>query len=170
MFVASFAYEPNRKGLRFLVDEVMPHVWAQLPDAQLQLVGGGLDQTDVGGDDPRVQRRGFVADLGSVYAGVRCAAVPLLHGGGTPLKLIEALAYGLPVIATPRAAAGLAVRDGEHCLIADGPGAFAAALLRALREDLSELGRRGRALAAERYSIEALGRILASDPDASASS
>jgi len=85
-----------------------------------------------------------------------------LHGGGTPLKLIEALAHCVPVVATPRATAGLAVRDGEHCLIADGPDAFAAAVLRALREDLSELGRHGRALAAERYSIEALGRILAS--------
>ncbi len=43
----------------------------------------------------------------AAYAGARCAVVPLLQGGGTPLKLIEALAYGLPVIATPRAAAGL---------------------------------------------------------------
>ena len=47
---------------------------------------------------------GFVEDLRDAYAGARCAVVPLLQGGGTPLKLIEALAYGLPVIATPRAA------------------------------------------------------------------
>jgi glycosyltransferase involved in cell wall biosynthesis len=169
-FVASFAYEPNRKGLRFLLDEVMPRVWAALPDAQLELVGGGLAQEDLGHADARVQPRGFVADLRAVYAGVRCVVVPLLHGGGTPLKLIEALAYGVPVVATPRAAAGLQVRDGEHCLIAEGPDAFAAALLRTLREDLSELARAGRALAAERYSIEALGRILASSSGASASS
>ena len=69
-------------------------------------------------EDPRVEALGFVEDLPAAYARARCAVVPLLQGGGTPLKLIEALAYGLPVVATPRAAAGLAVRDGEHCLIA----------------------------------------------------
>ncbi len=82
-------------------------------------------------------------------------------GGGTPLKLIEALAYGLPVIATPRAAAGLAVRDGEHCLIADGAEAFAQALVRVLLEGAPELARHGRELAAERYSIEALSELVA---------
>ena len=64
--------------------------------------------------DPRVEALGFVDDLASVYASARCAVVPLLQGGGTPLKLIEALAYGLPVIATPRAVAGLEVRDGDE--------------------------------------------------------
>ena len=87
--------------------------------------------------------------------------VPLLQGGGTPLKLIEALAYRLPVVATSRAVGGLAVRDGEHCLVADGAEAFAAALVRVLRDGASELAHRGRELAAERYSIEALSRLLA---------
>ena len=104
---------------------------------------------------------GFVADLREAYARARCAVVPLLLGGGTPLKLIEALAYGLPVIATPRAAAGLALRNGEDCLIADGGEEFASALLGVLREGAPDLGRRGRALAAEHYSIETLGRLLA---------
>ncbi len=90
----------------------------------------------------------------------RCAVVPLLQGGGTPLKFVEALAHGLPVVATTRAAAGLAAVDGEHCLLADGPEAFAMALLSVLRDGAPELGRRGRELAAERYSIEALTRLL----------
>ena len=84
--------------------------------------------------DPRVEALGFVEDLRAAYARAGCAVVPLLQGGGTPLKLIEALAYGLPVVATPRAVAGLAVRDGEHCLVADGAEAFAEALISVLRE------------------------------------
>ena len=159
MFVANFAYEPNRNGLRFLLEQVFPRVWAELPDARLQLVGGGLRQPPSA--DPRVEAVGFVEDLPSAYAGARCALVPLLQGGGTPLKFIEALAYGLPVLATPRAAAGLAVRDGEHCLLAESGQAFAEALVRVLREGAPELGARGRELAAERYSIEALGALLA---------
>jgi glycosyltransferase involved in cell wall biosynthesis len=170
IFVANFAYEPNRNGLRFLLGEVLPRVWAQLPDAKLAVVGAGLEGLPttpptaatlglIG--DPRVEALGFVEDLRAAYARSSCAVVPLLQGGGTPLKLIEALAYSLPVLATPRAVAGLAVRDGEHCLIAEGAEAFAAALVGVLRDGAPDLGRRGRELVAERYSIEALSRLVA---------
>ncbi|HLL92109.1 MAG TPA: glycosyltransferase, partial [Solirubrobacteraceae bacterium] len=159
ILVANFTYEPNRNGLRFLLDEVFPRVWAELPDARLALVGAGLQQPPCA--DPRVETLGFVEDLAGAYTRASCAVVPLLQGGGTPLKLIEALAFGLPVIATTRAVAGLEVRDGEHCLIADTAAAFAAALVRVLRDGAPELGRRGRELAAQRYSIEALSALLA---------
>ena len=159
VFVASFTYLPNRNGLRFLLDEVMPLVWRQLPQAQLALVGGGLRQPP--SDDSRVQALGFVPDLRDAYANASCAVVPLLEGGGTPLKLIEALAYGLPVIATPRAAAGLQLRDGTHCLIAGDAHAFAAALVRVLRDGAPEIARAGRDLARERFSIEALSTLVA---------
>lgn len=159
LFVGNFSYEPNRNGLRFLLDEVMPRVWAQLPDARLRLVGAGLEEPP--SDDPRVEPLGFVEELADAYAGVSAAVVPLLQGGGTPLKFVEALAYGLPIVATPGAAAGLAVRDGEHCLLADGGHPFADALARVLRDGAPGLGERGRALAAERYSIEALTSLVA---------
>jgi glycosyltransferase involved in cell wall biosynthesis len=159
IFVANFAYEPNRNGLRFLLEEVLPLVWAELPDAKLALVGAGLQERP--SSDPRVEALGFVGDLSAAYARAGCAVVPLLQGGGTPLKLIEALAYGLPVVATPRAVAGLAVHDGEHCLVADGAEAFAEALVSVLRDGAPEIAQRGRELAAERYSIEALGELVA---------
>jgi glycosyltransferase involved in cell wall biosynthesis len=159
IFVASFFYTPNRNGLSFLLDEVFPRVWAELPDTRLTLVGAGLQELP--GADPRVEPLGFVEDLGAAYASASCAVVPLLQGGGTPLKFIEALAYGLPVVATPRAAAGLAVSDGRDCLIAEGAEQFAQALIRILRDGGVELGRRGRELVAGRYSIEALSELLA---------
>jgi glycosyltransferase involved in cell wall biosynthesis len=159
LFVANFGYEPNLNGLRFLLDEVFPRVWAQLPDARLALVGAGLERP--GSGDPRVETLGFVEDLAAAYASASCAVVPLLQGGGTPLKLIEALAYGLPVIATPRATAGLALRDGEHCLVAGDAPAFASALARVLGEGAPELGRNGRELVERSYSIEALSMLLA---------
>jgi glycosyltransferase involved in cell wall biosynthesis len=158
IFVASFLYEPNRNAVRFLLKEVFPRVWQQFPQARLALVGAGLDQSPSA--DPRVEALGFVDDLGAAYASARCAVVPLLQGGGTPLKLIEALAHGLPVIATSRAAAGLQLRDGEHCLLADDAASFAAALVQVLRDGAPELGRRGRALMQARYSIEALSRLV----------
>jgi glycosyltransferase involved in cell wall biosynthesis len=159
IFVASFFYEPNRRALRFLLEEVLPRVWEELPDATLTLVGPGLESPP--SEDPRILALGFVDSLAEAYAHARCAVVPLLQGGGTPLKFIEGLAYGLPVIATPRAAAGLDVSNGENCLIAEGATAFAGALIEVLRDGASELGLRGRRLVAERYSIEALSELLA---------
>jgi glycosyltransferase involved in cell wall biosynthesis len=101
-----------------------------------------------------------VDHLATVYRNARCAVVPLLQGGGTPLKLIEALAYGMPVVATPRAVAGLDLHDGRDCLIADGSEAFAHAVTSVLSDGSPELARNGRRLAQERYSIEALELTL----------
>jgi glycosyltransferase involved in cell wall biosynthesis len=159
IFVANFVYEPNRTGLDFLLEQVLPRVWSELPEARLLLVGKGLDEGAA--MDPRVERAGFVPDLAEAYGRASCAVVPLLQGGGTPLKFVEALAYGLPIVATGRAAAGLAVSDGVDCLLANDGEAFAAALVRVLRDGAPSIGREGRRLAAERYSIEALSRLLA---------
>lgn len=158
IFVANFTYAPNRNGLSFLLDEVFPRVWAELPDAKVMLVGAGLDDLPI--SDPRVERLGFVDDLRQSYAQATCVVVPLLQGGGTPLKLIEGLSYGLPVIATSRAVARLAVRNGEHCLIADGPDAFATALSHVLQGGAPDLGNRGREFVSKHHSIETLSELL----------
>jgi glycosyltransferase involved in cell wall biosynthesis len=165
LFVGSFAYTPNKNALHFLVEEVYPRVWAALPDAKLIVAGAGLQQTSF--EDPRVQVLGFVDDLGAVYERSSCALVPLLQGGGSPLKFIEALAHGLPVIATPRATAGLSVTDGENCIVAEGAPAFAAALTAVLESGAAEVGRRGRELAESGYSIQTLSELLAAETDLS---
>lgn len=159
LFVASFHYEPNRTGLRFLLDGVMPIVWSQLPQATLTVIGAGLSKTP--SDDPRVHAPGFVGNLSAAYAEADCVVVPLLNGGGTPLKLIEALGHRMPTIATPRAVAGLDLIDGEHCLVAESAEAFADAMLRALTGHATAIGERGRRLVEQRYSIAALAAILA---------
>lgn len=158
IFVANFAYTPNRSALEFLLGQVLPRVWEQLPDAQLLLAGAGLEQPP--SEDPRVRALGFVEDLAGTYAAACCAIVPLLQGGGSPLKLVEALAYGLPVVATPRAVAGLSVHNGIDCLVAEGAQAFADALVGVLRDGAPEIARAGRTLVEERYSVEALAALL----------
>ncbi len=161
LMVADYTYEPNANGLGFLLDEVMPRVWARQPDTVLRLVGRGLDDPAPG--EARVQAAGFVEDLDAEYAAASCAVVPLLEGGGTPFKFLEALAHGLPVVATPRAAAGLAVRAGEHYREGADGAAFADAILALTGGDpeAAALAARGRALVAERYSLAALRRAVA---------
>ena len=161
LMVADYTYEPNANGLRFLLDEVMPRVWATRPDTVLRLVGRGLQDPALG--EPRVQAAGFVEDLDAEYAAASCAVVPLLEGGGTPFKFLEALAHGVPVVATPRAAAGLAVRAGEHYREGDDGASFADAVLALTGGDADApaLAARGRALVAERYSLAALREAVA---------
>jgi polysaccharide biosynthesis protein PslH len=158
LLVGNFGYEPNRLGLRFLLDEVLPLVWRSVPEARLRIVGAGLDGERF--SDPRVQALGFVDEIESAYQNVSCVAVPLLQSGGSPVKFVEAMAYGLPVVATERACAGLTVRDGEHCLIATGAGAFADALVDVLTEGRPELGVRARELVEAQYSIATISELI----------
>jgi polysaccharide biosynthesis protein PslH len=158
MFVGDYSYPPNVRALRFLINEVMPRVWATLPQAELLAVGHHLGLPR--GTDPRVRPLGFVARIDDAYALAACVVVPLLEGGGSPLKFVEALAHGLPVVATGRAAGGLEVEDGVHYRRAEGPQAFADTLVDVLREGAPEIAARGRQLAEQAYSIEALAAIL----------
>lgn len=160
LFVADLTYEPNRTALDFLLEEAMPCLWRTAPDAHLVVAGKESDRARNG--DPRLEAMGFVPDLRELYAAVGCAAVPLLEGGGSPLKFVEALAFGVPVVATPRAAAGLEAEPGLHYIEAEPQGeAFAGALLEALDPACGNpVAAQGRKLAEQEYSIEALASRL----------
>ncbi len=158
LFLGDFTYEPNRQGFRFLAREVMPRLWERRPDAILAVAGRGLEAD--AGLDRRIELLGYVDDLPATYATADCAAVPLLSGGGSPLKFVEALAYALPVVATPVAAQGLEAEAGRDYLPAEGAEEFAAALGRALDGAAADVGAAGRSLAEREYSIESLARRL----------
>jgi glycosyltransferase involved in cell wall biosynthesis len=158
LLVADFTYSPNREGLEFLVSEVMPQVWQVEPQLRLRIAGRDAPL----GWDERVEVLGFVDDLEPLYASAACALVPLLSGGGSPLKFIEGLAYGLPVVATPRAAAGVDAEPGRHYVEGRGADGFASAVVEALDPvRAADVGAAGRALAESEYSIESLARLLA---------
>ncbi len=159
LFAADHTYPPNRDALGWLLDEIMPAVWAREPAAILTLTGRGLPE-DLDRRDSRIEARGFVDDLPAVYAASDAVLVPLRQGGGSPLKFIEALACALPVIATPKAAAGLELVAGEDYLEGDDPDALAAAAVTAFGRTGDLVGAAGRAAAERRYSLEALTEIL----------
>jgi glycosyltransferase involved in cell wall biosynthesis len=159
-FVADLGYEPNRDAVAFLLEEAMPEVWRRAADVELLIAGKGSGEIEA--PDPRVKPQGFVEDLRDVYEAAGAVMVPLREGGGSPLKFVEALAYGLPVVATPLAAQGLEIEAGADYFEAPAEGAaFAAEIIRALDPELGNpVARAGRAVAEERYSIEALEGCL----------
>jgi glycosyltransferase involved in cell wall biosynthesis len=170
VFVADFTYPFNREALAFLADEILPRIWERRPKLRLAVAGRGAGDLVL---DERIEILGFVADLRSAYGGADLAVVPLLRGGGSPLKFVEALAYGLPVVATDHAAR--LIEDGEpgtHFLTAGGPQEFAEAVERLLNEPElgAALAAAGRELVERCYSTQALARLLAASvtaPEAS---
>jgi glycosyltransferase involved in cell wall biosynthesis len=161
LFIADFTYPPNREALAYLVEDVLPLAWQRRPDLRVSVVGRGISEPP--GDD-RVQTLGFVDELRSAYASADLVVVPLLQGGGSPLKFIEALAYGLPVVATDHAAR--LIEDGEagtHFLSASGPREFVEAMERVLSEPPlgAALAAAGRKLVETSYSTQVLARLLA---------
>ncbi len=163
LFVGDFTWGPNAEALDYLARAVLPAVWERMPDVTLRAVGRGAPDTP---RDPRIEVAGFVADLRTEYASADVALVPLLRGGGSPLKFVEGLAYGLPVVATDHAARlledGVAGRD---FLAADGAAEFAAGIEAILAGPgrATAIGTAGRELAARCYSVDALATLLSGE-------
>jgi glycosyltransferase involved in cell wall biosynthesis len=158
LMVADFTYTRNREALQLLVDRILPLVWDELPDTRLRLVGRGLEVDRP--VDHRIDVLGFVDSLDAPYADAGAVAVPLTAGGGTSLKFVEAMAYGVPVVSTPTGARGLGVTPGEHYREAREPEAFAAELVDLLRTGDRPMAARARAVAEREFSVDALTRLL----------
>jgi glycosyltransferase involved in cell wall biosynthesis len=150
LFFGHFGYEANRRGIERFLAEGWPEVRRVRPQARLALAGGGMD-----GTLPQVEGvdiLGRVADLPAVVAAARAVIVPIWEGGGTRLKVLEALAAARAVVSTPLGASGIGFEHGHHGLLAESPGALGTALAGVLADPgrASTLGRDGRILA-ERY-------------------
>jgi glycosyltransferase involved in cell wall biosynthesis len=161
LFVGDFTYAPNLEALAFLGDEVLPALWETMPEVRLVAVGAGLPD---GPRDRRIETPGFVEDLASAYAAADVAVVPLLRGAGSPLKFVEGLAYGLPVVSTPHAATLIENGvPGRDFLVGTGATGLAAAIAAVLSdpERAAAIGRAGRALAERHYSVDHLATLLA---------
>ncbi|HYC76250.1 MAG TPA: glycosyltransferase family 4 protein [Planctomycetota bacterium] len=135
LFVASYDYPPNADAARWFVRDVLPAVRATLGPVEAVLAGREPDaEVRALAQTPGVRVTGAVDELGPLYRAARAVVAPLRFGGGSRLKILEAFAYGRPVVATGPGAAGLAARPGRELLVADDAAGFAAALGR-LRDE-----------------------------------
>jgi glycosyltransferase involved in cell wall biosynthesis len=161
LFVGKLDFLPNIDAVRTLVEEVLPAVRRRVPDVVLDVVGSGNpgEVQALLGDDARHRLHVAPADLRPFYAAATVVTAPVRLGSGTRIKLLEALAWGKPLVATRFAAGGIALRDGEDVLFADAPDAFAEACVALLGdpERRRRLGASGRGRVQERYDWRVLG-------------
>jgi glycosyltransferase involved in cell wall biosynthesis len=156
--LGSAGWFPNRDAARFMAEQVWPEVVRRVPGAVLHLFGAGADLPS----EASVRQHPAPADSAVAFAPGSVMAVPLRVASGVRMKILEAWARGVPVVATPEATAGLEAEDGRELLVANRPQAFAAAIARlaaepALAERLIAEGRRA---LARRHSPEQIGRAL----------
>lgn len=136
LFIGLMTYEPNIECVTRLVRRIMPLVWQTAPQARLIVAGNGSDALPrASSADARIEYLGFVPDLDELYARTRIVCCPMINGGGTRVKLIEAAAYGKPIVATGVGAEGLAFCHNEEFLLHDDDAALAEACARLLVDD-----------------------------------
>lgn len=162
LFVGNLDYVPNLDAAERLAASILPALRRRFPAAELHLAGAGKAAARFARLSG-VHVHGFVADLGPLYDRAHVTVVPLRAGGGSRLKILEAFAYGLPVVATPVAAAGLDVSNGDQLLIADDDAELVVAALR-IATDVNLAGRLAASAArfvAEKHDAEAIAARIA---------
>ncbi|MDX6528211.1 MAG: polysaccharide biosynthesis protein PslH [Blastocatellia bacterium] len=163
VFVGSMDYHANVDGAVNFGREVWPRVREHQPDLIFTIVGKDpapevRELTRL----PGIEVTGTVDDVRPFYREAIAAIVPLNVGGGSRLKILEAMAAGVPVVSTTLGAEGLAVKHGENILIADGNEHLVAAITSVVENEArrNELSAAGRALVSSRYDWSSLGASL----------
>lgn len=161
LFTGTLAFPPNIVGAEWLAREVWPKVLKELPKAKLVIVGSSppravrqLAQL------PSVELHADVKDMRPWFEQASVCAVPMVEGGGTRLKLLDAFASSRAVVSTTNGATGIDCQHGRELLIADAADDFARATVRLLSDSAlrSHLAGRGRQLVEDQYDWRALSR------------
>lgn len=150
VLTGKMSYHANATAALYLVNDVMPLVWAQSPDVRVQIVGQkppSAVRSLAEREPTRVMVTGGVPDLRPYLAQATVAVAPIMYGAGIQNKVLEAMAMETPVVTTEVSVAALNVRRGEEVLVGDSPASLAREILRlmddpALREQVARQGRR----------------------------
>jgi glycosyltransferase involved in cell wall biosynthesis len=162
LFVGS-TWRPNAEAVDFFVSSILPRIRAERPDLVLRVagkVGESRELRTQAGDG--IEILGFVDDMRSEYTQATCFVAPILSGHGTRVKIIEAMAAGVPVVSTGKGAEGLDLDAGREIVIADDPSEFARAVIDLVENPVlaARIGAAGRERARRDYGSECAARLL----------
>ena len=164
LFCGGLDWYPNIDAIRFFFDAIWPKLVDEQSDVEVYIVGRNPPEwlAKLSAKDCRIHVTGFVEDVRPYFEKATAYVCPIVDGGGTRLKVLDALAMGVPLVGTSFACSGLPVEDGEHVLMADAPKTFVTQIQRlfndpALRRKLSG---KARAFVERLYSWEVVGKSL----------
>lgn len=156
VFVGSMDWMPNIEGIRWFVREVFPLIIKKRPDTTFNIVGRKPPADIDAMTNERIKVTGTVPDVRPYLWGSKVSIVPLRVGGGTRLKIYEAMAASVPVVSTKIGAEGLEIEDGRNIAIGDEPQAFADRCVELLNDSCAcqRMAARALEIVSERYSWE----------------
>jgi len=162
VFTGAMNYFPNADGMMYFLREVFPLIQKEIPDTRVYIVGGGPPKQLMAIATENVEVTGYVEDVRPHVRKAAICIVPLRMGGGTRLKVLEAMAMEKPVVTTSVGCEGIQVVDRETALIADDPELFAASVVELMRnQDLyRKLVKNGRELVRALYEWSDVGYKL----------
>lgn len=163
IYTAWFGYYPNVEAVTHFARNIFPLVRKELPEVRFYIVGKEPpDSLQKLGYKDGITVTGYVEDVREYFAKASAAVIPLKTGGGTRLKILEAMASGVPVVSTQIGAEGLRAESGMHLLIADSDKDFAHKVIMILKD--KELSRtisiNAHAFVSEHYGWEMIGKDL----------
>jgi sugar transferase (PEP-CTERM/EpsH1 system associated) len=164
VFTGSMDWTPNEDAIFYFADQVFPRILTEVPEAQLWVVGrnpGGKLQA-LAAANSRIKITGTVDDIRPYIRRSNVYVVPLRIGGGTRIKIFEAMASGKAVVSTTIGAEGLPIRHGRDLILADEPAEFARSVVSLIRnpKERDDLGRAARLLVEQKYGWAAAADTL----------
>lgn len=161
-FLGSMNWQPNIEAVDFLLKEIFPQIQVLLPEARLHLAGSFMPEKLLKLNQKNVTVHGKVADVKDFMSSSGILIVPLKSGSGIRIKILEALASGVPVIATSVGFEGIPVKHEVHGLIADSSEAIAQSAIRLSKDPqfAAEMAKNGQKMALSTYSKENVSNKL----------
>jgi glycosyltransferase involved in cell wall biosynthesis len=160
IWVGGFNHYPNCEAVQYFLENIFPRIRQEKAGTKLYVVGGGIPEwlKELAAENPSIVLTGYVDDPVPYIQRGAVFVAPILSGGGTKLKILEAMAAGKAIVSTSIGVEGIVGEDGKHFVVADGPEAFASAVISLLNDgDLRKrLGASARRRAMEKYDWEAI--------------
>lgn len=164
IFAGTMNWYPNIEAVNFITEKIWPGLKNKHPNTGFDLIGANppAQLIELSRQDPDFSTHGFVDDVRPYFRQAKCYVCPIKDGGGTKLKILDALAMGMAIIADPIACEGIDVSNHKNVIFAETPEQYVDAILKVLSDDeLREgLEQKARTLATDKYSYRMIGKLL----------
>ncbi len=164
IMVSGMNWFPNRDAVLYMVEQIWPRLTQEMPDLKLTIVGASPPQQvlDLAARDPRLTVTGFVDDVRPYMEKAQVYLCPMRDGGGTRLKILDALSMGVPIVSTTMAVEGIHVQPERDVLTADTPDQFVRQIRRLVQDaDLRQsIATNGRTFVEQNFSWSVVGRRM----------
>jgi glycosyltransferase involved in cell wall biosynthesis len=164
VFIGGMSWYPNRDAMSFFAREVWPLIKERIPGIHMHVVGRSPPEelVELAKGDENYHVHGFVDDVKSIFYKTGIYVCPISDGGGTKLKILDALAMGKPIVAHPLACEGIEVLDGKNVLFAETPEQYVNVINELIRNSSlrTTLAEEGRKLILDKYSYHVIGNEL----------